>query len=86
MFVSKKGDVLILDDGAYQVIDQIEHKGQEYIILMSMTEDIDVILNHRAPMFVAKEVVKEDSEDLLVDFVEDQKLIDEIRDLFDFDD
>ena len=82
MFVSKKGDVLILDGGSYQVIDQIEHKGKEYILLMSITGDLGELFAHKAPIHVAQEIVSEDSQELLVDFIEDEQIIKEIKNLY----
>ena len=29
MFVSKKGDIFVIDDGVYQIINQIEFEAQE---------------------------------------------------------
>lgn len=84
MFVSKKGDIVVIDDGVYQIIDQIEFENQEYVVLMSVTSDVADMINHKSPMYVAKELVKE--EELFLDFIEDEKLIEKIKNLFDFED
>lgn len=51
---------------------------------MSLTSDVADMINHKSPMYVAKELVKE--EELFLDFIEDENLLKKIRDLFDFDD
>lgn len=85
MFLTRKNDVIVLDDGCYMVLDQVEYNGQEYVILMSVTGNFKELITQNAPVFVAKEIISEDGEDFYLDFIEDQKIIKEVSDLYEIE-
>lgn len=80
-FVSKIGDILMLDEGKnYYVINQVEYNNVSYLIVAEVGVDLDMIINMEKNAIVVKEVV-DDNDDYFLTIVEDKALSKKIMDL-----
>lgn len=82
MFLSKKNDILMCNNNAYKVMNLFEFNNEEYLILMSMVAPLNEIIVKDAPLYIAKEIVDENSSNYYIEIIEDKNLINNILDFY----
>ena len=79
MFVTKVGDIITCGNGSFEVQKQFVYKGQGFLVLSSVTAKFEDLVLKKAPIYIAREIVNESKEKLYIEIIEDQKLIEEIK-------
>lgn len=82
MFLSKKNDILMCNNNTYKVMNLFEFNNEEYLILMSMIAPLNEIIVKEAPLYIAKEIVDDNSGDYYIEIIENKNLINDILDFY----